>query len=104
MRDLKKYTSRQIRQRLQQEVRTELLEKIEYNKNKQYFKVWQTRYDAVVIRYSSVLETKMKYIHDNPVKAKLVEEDWQWTWGSAGWYKGKLESKIALRHAADIMY
>jgi hypothetical protein len=66
--------------------------------------VWQTRFDAVCIRYSSVLATKLHYIHNNPVKSGLVEEDWKWKWSSAAWYKKLGDSAVVLRHAAEVMY
>lgn len=104
MRDFKKYTSRQIRLKLQSEQYKDIVQQLEYEVNRQHYKVWQTRFDAVVIRYSSVLHTKLVYIHNNPVKKGLVEEDWQWKWSSAAWYKNKGSSVVYLRHAAEVMY
>jgi putative transposase len=68
MRDLKKYTSVKIRQLLEKDGRNETIEKLKYEKDGQKFKIWKERFDAVIIRHKNVLLTKVKYIHNNPVR------------------------------------
>jgi len=57
--------------------------------------IWMPRYDRVVIYSATVLRTKLKYIHANPVRAGLVDEPMEWTWSSAGDYltgeKGEID-------------
>ena len=51
-------------------------------------KIWQDRYDRQVIVTQDVLATKMQYIHNNPVKAGLVDSPEKWPWSSAVDYSG----------------
>jgi putative transposase len=48
--------------------------------------VWMPRYDRVVICSKDVLITKLEYIHNNPVKANLVDSPEKWPWSSAAGY------------------
>ncbi len=48
--------------------------------------IWMPRYDRVVITSERVLVSKLEYIHNNPVKAGLVEEPNEWQWSSASDY------------------
>ncbi len=69
MRDVKKYTAQKA------------LNALAYNG-----KLWQSRYDRVAITSTKVLQTKLNYIHNNPVKAGLVEFPEAWKYSSAGFY------------------
>jgi putative transposase len=53
MRDMKKYTSVKIRDKLIEEGRIEV-EKIKYNKNGHYYKVWKDRFDCVIIKNGKI--------------------------------------------------
>ncbi len=46
--------------------------------------VWQTEYFDTVIRRSDMLDEKMDYIRQNPVRAGLISrvEDYEWIWES----------------------
>ena len=48
--------------------------------------LWMPRFDRVAIYSREVFYTKLKYIHNNPIKANLVENAEDWTWSSAGDY------------------
>jgi REP element-mobilizing transposase RayT len=71
MRDFKKYTAQKSL--------------INYCKSS---KIWQDRYDRQIIVTHEVLSTKMQYIHNNPVKAGLVDSPEKWPWSSAVDYSG----------------
>ncbi|MBI3872326.1 MAG: transposase [candidate division Zixibacteria bacterium] len=45
--------------------------------------IWIRRFDDVVLKSEDVFRTKMNYIHENPVRAKLATEPNGWKWSSA---------------------
>jgi putative transposase len=48
--------------------------------------VWQRRFYDFVVRTCEKRQEKLHYIHQNPVRASLVLEPWQWRWSSAPHY------------------
>ena len=48
---------------------------------------WQPKYYSFEIYGTSKLEEKLQYIHENPVRAGLVERPTDWKWSSARWYQ-----------------
>jgi len=97
MRDFKKFTSTKIRQQLEQNGEQSRLERLRTNalgKKNQVFKLWQDRFDDLVLDNEKTLITKIEYIHNNPVKAGLVEEAEQWEFSSAGNYEGSAHSHL----------
>lgn len=58
--------------------------------------VWMPRYDRVGIRTLKVFETKLIYIHENPVRAGLVERVQDWKWSSARVYLENADSDIPV--------
>lgn len=48
--------------------------------------VWQRRFYDFVVRTYEKRQEKLHYIHQNPVRASLVLEAWQWRWSSAPHY------------------
>jgi putative transposase len=101
MRDFKKYTSLKIRERLQN-LRPELLEEIIYEKRSQHFKVWEDRFDDVVIYTKKVCEVKIEYIHNNPLKANLVDDPIKYKYSSALFYDMGGNVKSRMLHYLDI--
>ncbi len=86
MRDFKKYTSTKVRQQLEKEGRHSALKCLRANahgKKNQVFKLWMDRFDDLVIDQEETLGVKLEYIHNNPVKAGLVEEAEEWEFSSA---------------------
>ena len=102
MRDFKKYTSTEIRQQLEQDGHAAWVERLRANvgkklptslsgrdlptsqaKRNQVFKLWMDRFDDVVIYNEQRLRVKIKYIHENPVRAGLVKEPEDWKFSSA---------------------
>ena len=48
------------------------------------FRLWQPRFDDVIIWSEEQFKIKMEYIHNNPVKAGLVQAAVDYVWSSAG--------------------
>jgi len=86
MRDFKKFTSGEIRRMLEQDNQIELLNKIKYDFREQKFKVWQDRFDDVFLESIDIVETKINYIHENPVKKGLVKLPEDYKYSSAAYY------------------
>ncbi len=103
MRDLKKYTSVKIRQLLEKDERKMTIERLRCERNGQKYKVWKERFDAVVIRHRNVLLTKVKYIHNNPVRNSLVEYEEDWKYSSAKYYKTEVQGLLPVKHAWEII-
>jgi len=47
---------------------------------------WQARYYGFNIWSYGKFEEKLRYMHENPVKADLVDHPGDWPWSSARWY------------------
>ena len=50
--------------------------------------IWQSRYDRVAINTDKVLRVKLDYIHNNPVRAKIVQHPEDYLYSSARNYAG----------------
>jgi putative transposase len=84
MRDFKKYTSTKIRQQLERDGHDFLLSILRRNARctqSQVFKLWEDRFDDLVIDSEETLTVKIEYIHNNPVRAGLAlnPEDWKYS-------------------------
>ncbi len=58
--------------------------------------IWMPRYDSVGLYSESVLLTKLKYIHNNPVRNGLVTNPADWKWSSAGDYESNNSGPIPI--------
>lgn len=99
MRDFKKFTSTKIRQQIEKDKRDRLLQKLRDNavgKKHRVFKLWQDRFDSLVITNPKTLKTKIDYIHSNPVQANLVEGITDWQYSSAIYYCSNLQPRIEV--------
>ncbi|MFA5803587.1 MAG: transposase [Melioribacteraceae bacterium] len=83
MRDIKKYSAWDILERLEIEKSALLQNFINVNMPKQKRQLWMHRFDDEVIRNDKMLWTKIKYIHNNPVEAELVEKAEDYKYSSA---------------------
>ena len=79
MRDFKKFTSKEIVKTIEEEPesRREWLlayfeKSCEHLKRKQAYKVWQDGYHAEIVESNWFIKQKVNYIHNNPVKEKIV--------------------------------
>ncbi len=93
MRDFKKYTALKIREYFTQH-KPEKLAEVVHQHREQRFKVWEDRFDDVCLYSRGVCETKIEYVHNNPVKAGLVNDPADYKYSSAAFYlvdQGKSE-------------
>lgn len=95
IRDLKKFTSREIISTIEdypesrREWMLDLFRKAcEHLKRDQQYKVWQTGYHAESLITAKFIKQKLHYIHDNPVKARIVENPEDYLFSSARNYAG----------------
>lgn len=97
--NLKRITSRQIVAILELQQHFELLEQLATEAAKQPTqdsRVWQYRFDSLVITSESTLKEKFEYIHNNPVQRGLVLSPVQWTNSSAADYDGRLDGPLPV--------
>ena len=97
MRDLKKYTSVKIHERLRK-TNSPYIDRFLFRGKKagQKFKLWMDRSDKVVIVSWRILAIKLNYIHDNPVRAGLVLKAEEYPYSSAGFYLNGSTGKIKV--------
>ncbi len=57
--------------------------------------VFQNRYKSMIVLDESYLMHLVKYIHMNPVKAKICEKPSEYKYSSASYYKGNKEKNIS---------
>ena len=99
MRDIKKYTAWQIFDLLKEENNREFNQIFENEAkqiNDQKMKLWMSRFDDEVIRNQKMFWTKLKYIHNNPVKSELVEKAEDYKYSSARNYVFKDSSILEV--------
>ncbi|HEV7346947.1 REP-associated tyrosine transposase [Telluribacter sp.] len=91
IRDLKKFTSKKFFAAIEanpEESRRNWMLAIfrksgEFNNNNVNFQVWQQHNQPIELYSPAVLEQKLNYIHENPVKAGWVENSWEYLYSSA---------------------
>lgn len=94
MRDFKKFTSGEIRRNIDN--KNLGLDDLEYNVREQKFKVWMDRFDDVLISSKSICETKMNYIHLNPVKENLCLFPEDYKYSSAKYYDKSVQDELKI--------
>lgn len=100
IRDFKKFTSKEIIQTIINEPESRrdwMLESFKKSckhlKRNQQYKVWQNGYHAEHIFSNSFIKQKVNYIHNNPVKDKIVTSPEDYYFSSARNYAG-LENEL----------
>ncbi|PRY88996.1 REP-associated tyrosine transposase [Mongoliibacter ruber] len=97
IRDFKRFTARIILKSLQDESiesrRKWILNQMKFRGNilqrVEEYKFWKDGYHGISITSSKFLEQKLDYIHQNPVRALIVEEAEHYIYSSARDYAGK---------------
>ena len=97
IRDLKSFTSRSINLVLNKMSEFDLTAGewlnlfvrtgVKNSKNKD-FQLWQNHYHGVELSTNVMMEQRLNYIHNNPVKAGLIDSPENWKWSSAVDYFG----------------
>lgn len=91
LRDFKSYTSKQLMKMIsenEQESRKEWLLHLfkyyaKFTKQNQEMMFWQKTSHPVELYSNKMIEQKLEYIHQNPVKAGIVIEPWAYLYSSA---------------------
>lgn len=106
IRDLKSYTSRQIRKLLEDkgligESRREwmywMMKRAGLkNGNNKDFQFWQQHNHHIELSSNKLLDNKLDYIHYKPVEAGFVESPEMWQYSSAGDYCGAAKGALNL--------
>ena len=116
LRSFKSHTAKQILKYLQDKTQPEsrrewLLRHFEFNARKQkthsQFQIWQRDNHPVILYSSKVIRQKLIYIHNNPVRAKIVAEPTHYIYSSASNYangKSLLDVNILDLFDAEIGY
>lgn len=102
IRDFKKFTSKKMLQNINDEPESRREWMLEYFqkacqhlKREQQFKVWQDGYHAELVETNWFIKQKVNYIHNNPVKDKIVTEPEEYYFSSARNYAG-LENELEV--------
>ncbi len=96
MRDMKSFTSTTLKKRISnnsQESRKKWMLGLmkaagDNNSNNKDFQFWQQHNHPLILNTNSVFEQKLNYIHNNPVKAGIVEKAECYLYSSARDYVG----------------
>ena len=91
VRDLKKYTSKQIIKAIQEnpnESRKEwMLNSFNFagtnNNNNKTFQFWKQDYHPIELNSAEKTKRRLDYLHENPVRSGLVWESWHFKYSSA---------------------
>jgi putative transposase len=91
VRDLKKYTSKQILKAIQEnntESRKEWMLNIfsftgRNNNNNKEYQFWKQDYHPIELDTSEKMKQRLDYLHENPVRSGLVWEPWHYKYSSA---------------------
>ena len=98
IRDLKKFTSRQIMDAIAQnpqESRKEWLMNafsyaVRHNNNNEHFQFWQQDFHPIALTNEDIYRQKMEYLHNNPVKEGIVWQPQDYKYSSAiDYYENK---------------
>jgi len=97
MRDFKRFTSRQIHDRLKEDCRETILHWLEYatqraRRARGELGLWQDGFHPAALWSAEVFRQKLEYLHANPCRKGLVERPEHWWFSSAGFYAGERAS------------
>jgi putative transposase len=98
MRDMKKFTSVKIRQAIENLESDAILDRLIIEVKDRAFKVWQDRFDDVYLEDKRLLETKLDYIHLNPLQAhwNLAKVPEEYPYSSAVFYETGMQKNITV--------
>jgi putative transposase len=98
MRDMKKFTSTQIRIKLEVLGHTDIIEQIRNFKKGSSFQTWMDRYDDVYLQSKHLVETKLDYIHCKPLEAhwNLAKRPEDYKYSSAVYYEKGIQPILKI--------
>jgi putative transposase len=93
IRTFKSYTARIIIDHFIEHTNTDMLKKFKQNKlshkKESDYQVWQEGSHPEEIASDEMMQQKIEYIHNNPVRRGYIEEPSHWRYSSAQNYEGK---------------
>lgn len=102
IRDIKKFTSRKIIETIHdipESRKTWMLNKFKFNashhRTNRNYQVWTHENHAIILYSNEFIKQKIEYIHDNPVRAGIVEKPEDYLYSSARNY-ASLEAPIDI--------
>lgn len=95
-----KFTSTHIRRLIQEAGNHGLLSKLTHEVKRQKYKIWMDGFDDVWLGKREVVETKLKYIHNNPLQPHraLADNPTNYPYSSAGFYYFEQKNIVQLTH------
>ncbi len=92
MESFKKFTAKKILEMLKRENVISILEQLAFYKKahrrEKNFQVYEEGYQPKLMQTNEMMISKIKYIHENPVKRGYVDEAMHWRYSSARDYEG----------------
>jgi REP element-mobilizing transposase RayT len=92
MRHFKSFTAKALLKLLQEENVQTLLKQFQFykkaHKSDKTYQLWQEGYQPKLMQTDAMMISKIKYIHENPVKRGYVDEAIHWRYSSARDYEG----------------
>lgn len=96
LRDFKSYTSRKLKNEIDQHPSESRREWIKWmmkragskNGNNKEWQLWQQHNHPIELNTNELLEQKLDYLHNNPVESGFVSESYHWKYSSAIDYSG----------------
>lgn len=106
VRDLKKYTSKQIIKAIQEnniESRKEWMLNIfsfagKSNNNNKEYQFWKQDYHPIELNTPEKIKQRLDYLHENPVRSGLVWEPWHYKYSSAIDYYTNEHGLLKIEH------
>lgn len=106
VRDLKKYTSKQIIKAILEnntESRKEWMLNIfryagKNNSNNTTYQFWKQDYHPIELNNTEKLQQRLNYLHENPVRSGLVWDPWHYKYSSAIDYYTNEQGLLTIEH------
>lgn len=106
VRDIKKYTSKQIIKAIQEntgESRSEWMLNIfnytgKNNNNNKEYQFWKQDYHPIELDTAEKMKQRLDYLHENPVRSGLVWEAWHYKYSSAIDYYSNGAGLLHIEH------
>jgi REP element-mobilizing transposase RayT len=106
VRDLKKYTSKQIiaaiRENPTESGKEWMLNLFSFagasNSNNKDYQFWKQDYHPIELNTAEKLKERLDYLHENPVRSGLVWEPWHYKYSSAIDYYTNERGLLAIEH------
>ena len=93
MESFKKFTAKKILELLKKENIKSILEQLAFYKKAHHrdknYQVWEEGYQPKLLQSDEMMISKIRYIHENPVKRGYVDDAKHWRYSSARDYEGE---------------